>query len=223
MSFEPAVSLTEQIADHLGGEIIAGRLKPETRIQELKVAGDLGVSRGSVREALLILERRHLIEIIPRRGAVVSRLEAQEVANFCELFTGLKITFFRKLAGLKRITLGPFQEAIEGIGEGVAEDDTARVLEGRAAFLCAGFEQLDDFYLCSVLKGLVPAGQRLAHLVAGHPAYEARDTLRYHQALLDAIGNGDADRVEELVRAYNGREQKLALGCFDSLPSRRSA
>ena len=72
MSFKPAVSLTEQIADHLGSEIISGKLQPSERIQELKVAKDLGVSRGSVREALLILEGRHLIEIYPRRGAVVS-------------------------------------------------------------------------------------------------------------------------------------------------------
>ena len=71
MNFEPAMTLTEQIAEHLGGEIITGRLKPMARIQELKVAGELGVSRGSVREALLILESRHLVEIIPRRGAVV--------------------------------------------------------------------------------------------------------------------------------------------------------
>ena len=85
MEFEPQATLTEQIADHLGGEIIAGRLAPASRIQELKVAGELGVSRGSVREALLILESRHLIEIIPRRGAVVSSMESNEIADFCEL------------------------------------------------------------------------------------------------------------------------------------------
>ncbi len=223
MSFEPAVSLTEQIADHLGREIIAGRLKPETRIQELRVAGDLGVSRGSVREALLILERRHLIEIIPRRGAVVSRLEANDIANFGELFTGLKINFFRKLAGLAKLDRRPFEQALEIMAEGVAGDDIERLLAGRAAFLQAGFEQLDNFYLCSVLSGLVPAGQRLAHLVALHPTYEARDTLRYHQALLDAISAGDAERAAELVGAYNGREQKLALGCATHQPQRQSA
>ena len=72
MGFKPAASLTEQIANHLSDEIINGRLAPLERIQELKVAKDLGVSRGSVREALLIVEGRHLIDIIPRRGAVVS-------------------------------------------------------------------------------------------------------------------------------------------------------
>ena len=75
MDFKPAVSLTQQIANHLSDAIISGRLAPLERIQEQRVAKDLGVSRGSVREALLIVEGRHLIDIVPRRGAVVSGLE----------------------------------------------------------------------------------------------------------------------------------------------------
>ncbi len=67
----PAASLSEQIAEHLAREIITGRLGANARIQELRVADDLGVSRGSVREALLILESRHLIDLLPRRGAIV--------------------------------------------------------------------------------------------------------------------------------------------------------
>lgn len=219
MSFEPAVSLTEQIADHIGGEIISGRLKPATRIQELKVAGDLGVSRGSVREALLILQRRHLIEIIPRRGAMVSRLEAQDIGNFCELFTDLQVSFFGKLAGIRKLKSAGFLAAIEQISDALGQNETRALLAGRAAFLQAGLGQLDNFYLCSVLSGLIPAGQRLAHRVSAHSAYDPRDTLRYHQALLDALLAQDRERVEELVRAFNGREQKLALGCNERAPA----
>lgn len=218
MSFEPAVSLTEQIADHIGGEIISGRLKPAARIQELKVAGDLGVSRGSVREALLILQRRHLVEIVPRRGAMVSRLEAQEVANFCELFTDLQVSFFTKLSGVRKLNDAGFLEVIEQMNEALGQNDTPALLASRGSFLQAGFAQLENFYLCSVLSGLIPAGQRLAHRVSAHPAYDPRDTLRYHQALLEAMLSADPVRVEELVRAFNGREQKLALGCGDRNP-----
>jgi DNA-binding GntR family transcriptional regulator len=223
MSFEPAVSLTEQIADHIGTQIITGQLKPAARIQELKVAAELGVSRGSVREALLILQRRHLIEIIPRRGAIVSRLEAQEISNFCELFTDLQVSFFSKLAGVRKLDPQPFKNAIDQMAEALAQNDSAGLLAGRGAFLQAGFAQLENFYLCSVLSGLIPAGQRLAYQVSAHPAFEPRDTLRYHQARLDAMLGGDVDRVEELVRAFNGREQKLATGCSQRAPMAATA
>lgn len=56
-------SLSEQIARHIGEQIISGELVEGERIQELRIAKELDVSRGSVREALLLLERTHLIEI----------------------------------------------------------------------------------------------------------------------------------------------------------------
>jgi DNA-binding GntR family transcriptional regulator len=62
-------SLSEQIAKHISEQIIRGELVEGERIQELRIAAELDVSRGSVREALLLLERTHLIEIYPRRGA----------------------------------------------------------------------------------------------------------------------------------------------------------
>ncbi len=215
MNFEPALTLTEQIADHLGGEIIAGRLKPATRIQELKVAGELGVSRGSVREALLILESRHLIEIIPRRGAVVSSMESNEIADFCEVFTEMQSLCFSKLASLRSPDLTELKAALGAMREAVAEEDGDGVLASRKAFLLASLPPLDNFYLSSVLRGLVPAGLRMERLVAAHPTYDARDTLRYHQALFDAIGEKQVERVQELVRAFHGREKRLAAGCRD--------
>ncbi len=216
MEFEPQITLTEQIADHLGGEIIAGRLPPASRIQELKVAGELGVSRGSVREALLILESRHLIEIIPRRGAVVSSMERNEIADFCEVFSQMQSLCFGKLAGLDKPDLNGLSEALAEMTEAVQAQDSDALLTARKHFLIASLPPLDNFYLSAVLRGLIPAGLRMEHLVYQHPAFDALDVLRYHRALLDAINAGELSRVEELVRAYHGRERKLALGCREA-------
>ena len=211
MQFEPAASLTEKIADHLGTEIIAGRLRPRARIQELKVASELGVSRGSVREALLILERRYLVEILPRRGAMVSSLEAEELANCSELVTELQSTFYGKLAKRRSLDLAPFEASIRDMAAAVHARDLDGALEARRAFAHAGFGQVNNFYLMSVLKGLIPAGLRLTYLAAAQPDYDLRDNLRYHQSLLKAVSEGNAEQVSQLVHAFNGRERKLAL------------
>ncbi|MEQ8486328.1 MAG: GntR family transcriptional regulator [Pseudomonadales bacterium] len=216
MGFEPAASLTEKIADHIGTEIIAGRLRPRARIQELKVASELGVSRGSVREALLILERRHLVEILPRRGATVSALEADEVANCAELVTELQTSYYCKLSQCRHLDGQRFQASLVGLGDAVQAGDLDGALVARRAFAQAGFPQLNNYYLVSVLKGLIPAGLRLAYLAASHPDYDLRDGLRYHQALLRAMSQHDESQVQQLVHAFNGRERKLALGCLES-------
>jgi DNA-binding GntR family transcriptional regulator len=216
MNFEPAMTLTEQIADHLGAEIIRGRLKPMARIQELKVAAELGVSRGSVREALLILESRHLIEIIPRRGAVVSSMESNEIADFCEVFAELQSLCFCKLAARTNPDLTELNAALEEMNTAVTAGDANALLDARRHFLLGSLPPLDNFYLSSVLKGLVPAGLRMEYLVTRHPTFDARDTVRYHRALVDAINQHEVERVQELVRAFNGREQKLARGCSEN-------
>lgn len=79
MNLEETESLSEQIVKYISEQIISGELVEGERIQELRIAKELDVSRGSVREALLLLERTHLIEIFPRRGAIVSEMSAQQV------------------------------------------------------------------------------------------------------------------------------------------------
>ena len=79
MKLEETESLSEQIAKHISDQIITGELVEGERIQELRIAKELDVSRGSVREALLLLERTHLIHIYPRRGAIVSEMSSQQV------------------------------------------------------------------------------------------------------------------------------------------------
>ena len=64
-----AVSLSEQIARHLGERIITGELAPGAKLPESELAKDLDVSTNSLREAFRLLEKQHLIELQPRRGA----------------------------------------------------------------------------------------------------------------------------------------------------------
>ena len=70
-SFAPR-TLPDQVAEELGAEIVSGRRKAGERLVELDLARDFGVSRGPIREAIRILERRRLVELRPRRGAYCS-------------------------------------------------------------------------------------------------------------------------------------------------------
>jgi DNA-binding GntR family transcriptional regulator len=65
--------LREAIED----EIVTGRLAPGTRLEEATLAEKFGVSRTPIREALLHLAASGLVEIRPRRGAMVSAPDAR--------------------------------------------------------------------------------------------------------------------------------------------------
>ena len=55
MQIRPSSNLAEQLADYLGQQIVDGTLAADEPIAESRLAAELQVSRGSVREAMLIL------------------------------------------------------------------------------------------------------------------------------------------------------------------------
>ncbi len=216
MSFKPAASLTEQIANHLSDEIITGRLAPLERIQELKVAKDLGVSRGSVREALLIVEGRHLIDIIPRRGAVVSSLEPVRIGDLTEFYGELILMVLTRVAargttnGRSHVLEG-FRYQLAKMNECMASESVDDLIAAKLAFFHAGLEVAGNSYLSTVLCDLAPAMQRVFRRAAEHAHFDARDVTRFARALLEAVVANDRTRLAELVRAHFRREATLAL------------
>jgi DNA-binding GntR family transcriptional regulator len=66
--------LHEEAADRLRELIEQGRLAPGARLNERLLAAQLGVSRTPLREAFKVLATEGLVELLPNRGAIVTRL-----------------------------------------------------------------------------------------------------------------------------------------------------
>jgi DNA-binding GntR family transcriptional regulator len=94
--FEPLVG---QIATFVQDEIMLGRYKPGERVREQEIADQLNVSRGPVREALRVLEKHGLVEIIPWRGARVVSLSAHELNEVLQV-RGALFTLMARLAAV---------------------------------------------------------------------------------------------------------------------------
>ena len=60
------------------------------KLDERKLAADLGVSRTPVREALSRLEQEGLVENIPRRGSFVVRKTKKEIVEIIEVWAALE-------------------------------------------------------------------------------------------------------------------------------------
>jgi DNA-binding GntR family transcriptional regulator len=73
-------STTGKVVEYLRRSIETGVLAPGERITELEISGKLGISRSPVREALATLAQEGVVTIIPYRGAIVSRIDADRFA-----------------------------------------------------------------------------------------------------------------------------------------------
>src|SRR5690242_15941942 len=93
----PAPSNVELALDAVRDAIVAGRLRPGERIKEIPLAGELGFSRAPVRDALRLLERDGLVELVPNRGAVVPALRAVDILEVYALRASLGTLALHKL------------------------------------------------------------------------------------------------------------------------------
>ena len=73
--------LSQQIAHRLRTLIATDELKPGERLRERALADRLQVSRTPLREALKELAGDGLVVVLPKRGAVVANLSAQQIGE----------------------------------------------------------------------------------------------------------------------------------------------
>ena len=84
--------LRDQIRQTLLDGLIDGRWEPGERIVERRVAAELAVSQGPVREALRELEALRLIESFPNKGARVRAFTAADLRDVYQVRAGLEET-----------------------------------------------------------------------------------------------------------------------------------
>lgn len=209
--FRPAASLTEQIADHIADEIIRGRMDPGERIRELRVARALGVSRGSVREALLLLQRRHLIDMVPRRGAVVADLSRRQLDDLYELLETLLALVGRRMTELwDEEDRERFEPGLVALEDAAARGDTRAWADAADGLLLAALDLVRNQYLDAVIEALLPVARRALYRIARLDPTVLETGAGHWRALLDAFAAGDREEVEALLaRRFAGYRAAL--------------
>lgn len=124
-----ATSLKAMVVDRIRTAIIGGDYRPGTRLVEQTLAGEMGISRGPVREALLQLQQEGLVHITPRHGCVVTTLSPDQAAELYILrghLESLAVRIAREhwteadtaalqgmIEAMRRLGPGDWKEAIE--------------------------------------------------------------------------------------------------------------
>jgi DNA-binding GntR family transcriptional regulator len=88
-SFQPRrvrLTLKQEAAQYIRDKILSGALRPGSKIDQDRVAEDLGISRIPVREAIITLEAEGLVETIARRGAFVAALTPSDIRDHYEMY-----------------------------------------------------------------------------------------------------------------------------------------
>ncbi|MEZ5658397.1 MAG: GntR family transcriptional regulator [Burkholderiaceae bacterium] len=197
------LSLAEQITLQLAAEIVEGQIPVSTRLTEVAVAQRFKVSRGPVREALRMLDSTGLVQWLPRRGALVTELSSDEVADLFDLRAVLFGLGARRFA-LRRqqadlIALRAHLTQLQLLGarndDGATGDYALAVLEcGSAICVAAGIERLT-----TVVTGLFFRTLRYSRLGLA-TAERRRQSVANWSALVAQIEAGEGELAEATAR-----------------------
>jgi DNA-binding GntR family transcriptional regulator len=118
-------------------EILRGDLRGGQLLSEVETAAKLGVSRTPVHEAFLRLAAEDLLEMLPRRGAVVVPVSAHDATDLLEMRLALETAAVRRLCRTADAIDQLFAELTDLIEEqrrGAAAGDTLQFAAADDAF-----------------------------------------------------------------------------------------
>src|SRR5512133_3637101 len=90
--------LKQQLYQSLKADILNGVVDMGERLNESHLSARYGVSRAPLRQALTMLQRDGLVEVLPRVGYLTSQLTLQDVNEIFDLRLLLEVSMVRKAA-----------------------------------------------------------------------------------------------------------------------------
>jgi DNA-binding GntR family transcriptional regulator len=204
----------DEVYDRLRSAIVAGHFTPGERFVERTLEARLGVSRTPIREAIKRLEQEGLVVCLPHRGCFVRSPTFDEA---------------RQVYELRRVVEGFSGELA---AQRATEADVTRIRAvvrlGRTALEKGDRENMllrnDEFHqLQARAAGNIFLEQQLRLLWAYMDLLRGRSwiatdrapaTQQEHEAIVDALANGDAARARHLNEAHVDHAWKVVEALF---------
>lgn len=193
-------TLREVVSDEIRRMIIAGDLQPGERLFEDRLAEMLGVSRNPVREALRALEATGLVEVVPRRGAYVSRFEPDRARQLLELRQMLE-AYAAELAACNRTAadLDAMRACIEHGREATAAGDVVKAAGYHREFHKLVEQASKNEYLEPTVAPLRHQTELVFSMLADVRGVTSWDE---HARMLAAIELQDVDAARDATRHH---------------------
>lgn len=212
MDFKPSNNLCAQIAEYLSTQIIKGELKSGERIKEAKLAQELGVSRGPIREALHVLEKQRLVDMTPRRGARVTQMSASHAASLYDIIVELYGLAARKAAENRSSKdLQEIRHAFRRIKDCASRGDVPAYYDAIFRLALVGEKAAKNPLLEQMLGDLEPVTRRVQFASLRHRAEDLKKSVAFFERFLQSVEEKDGEVACQAIRAYTQNERALAL------------
>jgi len=196
------MKISDQLREKIEEQIATGELQPGSALDEATLVEQHGVSRTPVREALIQLAAEGLIEIRPRRGAVVTSIGPTRLMEMFEVMAELEAMCgrlaARRMSDAQRKALMAAHEACEDARNKDDSDAYFYCNEQFHSAIYAGSQNLFLIEQTSQLQRRLRPYRRLQLRVRNRMGASFKE----HLSVVEAIIAGDADATEKALRSH---------------------
>lgn len=196
------MKVSERIRLAIESDIRSGTLLPGDAIDEQKIAADYQVSRTPVREAILQLKVQGILESQPRGGAVVARMDVQQLLAIWELMAEMEGVCARmaceRMTQTEREALARLHQETASMAE---SDDPQAWSKANQAFHEMLYQGCRNPYLRQELLRLrARTGAYLQHSFSA--VGRVRSSHEQHDELVQAILGNDPERAHRMMMRH---------------------
>ncbi len=209
--FKQPSTITSAVSHYLEDAILTGKIKSGKRLVERELAEKFKVSRLPIREAIRELQAVGLVTIIPRKGAVVSKISVEEIKEIYAV--KCLIESFAAGEAAKRITEEEIKELrllIDKMSSQVKKNNSYKYTEIAEKFHRIINKAYGNRRLYEIYKRI--NNQILWHKInyLSSPG-RIECSFEEHKKILEALTNKDARQVESLMKKHITDAEKALL------------
>lgn len=214
---------SEELRDAIEEMIAFGKLQPGERLDETVLAERFGVSRTPVREALNQLATAGMVEIRPRRGAVVAEIGPRRLVEMFEVMAELEgmcgRLAARRMTETEQQALLAAQEGCKAAMDANDPDDYYQRNDEFHGVIYAASH--NDFLIEQtwILRRRMRAFRRLQLRVRGRIPIAFME----HEEIIAALVSGQGERTAELLKEHVTVQGKRFADLIASLPQTNRA
>lgn len=191
--------VAEQVQRLVAERILDGSMTPGTRINEVHLARELGVSRTPLREALQRLHQEGLVSSRPHSGFFVASASRAEAFELYELLALLEADALE----LSGVPDAAHLERLEQLNEEIATTrTTASAIRRNTAWHRALLSGCANGSLLRLVESTRRKVDRYEHLYFAPGPERIAASVQLHEAILGALGRRDLAEARRSLRIH---------------------
>lgn len=210
----PGELARDSVYQKLRSEVLSCGFRPGQLLQERDLVGRFNVSKSPIRDALFKLEEQGLIEVLPRKGYRVRRIDLSDVRDMY----GLRHMMERECVSLLIDVATPDVLAgLEAFREGPPSPDLATWIDYNRAFHSYIAANCGNLRLARLAQEMIEQFDRLTYVSVTNSDDMSLDTfVREHGEIIDAILTGSKRQATARAGAHILNSRKRVLDSLES-------